>query len=70
MGATLERVRGISSAPSSTFPSAAGSTMSRSEWAKLKGYTGDACPECGSFTMVRNGACQKCETCGSSSGCS
>jgi ribonucleoside-diphosphate reductase alpha chain len=46
------------------------SPLSKSELAKLKGYTGDACSECGSFTMVRNGACQKCETCGSSSGCS
>ncbi|MBI5830677.1 MAG: vitamin B12-dependent ribonucleotide reductase [Armatimonadetes bacterium] len=38
--------------------------------ARLKGYTGEACTECGSFTMVRNGTCLKCETCGSTSGCS
>jgi ribonucleoside-diphosphate reductase alpha chain len=51
-------------------PSALEASLSKSEIAKLKGYTGDACSECGSFTMVRNGACQKCETCGASSGCS
>ncbi|MBN8217352.1 MAG: vitamin B12-dependent ribonucleotide reductase [Spirochaetes bacterium] len=35
-----------------------------------KGYTGDICSECGSITMVRNGTCLKCTTCGSTSGCS
>jgi ribonucleoside-diphosphate reductase alpha chain len=38
--------------------------------AKLKGYEGDACRECGSFTLVRNGVCLKCDTCGATSGCS
>ncbi|HTI02347.1 MAG TPA: vitamin B12-dependent ribonucleotide reductase, partial [Acidisoma sp.] len=38
--------------------------------AKVKGYEGDSCPECGNFTMVRNGTCLKCVTCGSTSGCS
>ncbi|HVJ81272.1 MAG TPA: vitamin B12-dependent ribonucleotide reductase, partial [Planctomycetia bacterium] len=38
--------------------------------ARLKGYEGDPCPECASFTMVRNGTCLKCLTCGSTSGCS
>ncbi len=41
----------------------------RSE-ARIKGYEGDACPDCGQFTMVRNGACLKCESCGASTGCS
>ncbi len=40
------------------------------EKAKQLGYTGDACVECGSMTMVRNGTCLKCITCGSTSGCS
>lgn len=40
------------------------------EKAKELGYTGDSCPECGSMTMVRNGTCQKCITCGSTTGCS
>ncbi|WP_138379962.1 vitamin B12-dependent ribonucleotide reductase [Luteithermobacter gelatinilyticus] len=38
--------------------------------ARMKGYEGDACGECGNFTMVRNGTCLKCDTCGSTSGCS
>ncbi len=38
--------------------------------AMMQGYTGDMCPECSNFTMVRNGTCLKCDTCGSTSGCS
>ena len=38
--------------------------------ARMKGYEGDACPECGNFTLVRNGTCLKCDTCGSTTGCS
>jgi ribonucleoside-diphosphate reductase alpha chain len=38
--------------------------------ARLKGYVGESCGECGNFTMVRNGTCLKCDTCGSTSGCS
>lgn len=34
------------------------------------GYTGDICPECQSITMVRNGTCLKCMTCGATTGCS
>jgi ribonucleoside-diphosphate reductase alpha chain len=37
--------------------------------ARLKGYEGDPCSECGQLTMVRSGACLKCDTCGASSGC-
>jgi ribonucleoside-diphosphate reductase alpha chain len=44
--------------------------MTRAEAARLQGFTGDACGECGSFTMVRNGTCLKCDTCGATSGCS
>ena len=38
--------------------------------AKMKGYEGDACPECSSLTLVRNGSCLKCDTCGATTGCS
>ncbi len=38
--------------------------------ARLKGYEGDMCSECGQFTMIRNGTCLKCDTCGATSGCS
>ena len=38
--------------------------------ARAKGYTGNACGECGQLTMVRNGSCEKCDSCGATSGCS
>jgi ribonucleoside-diphosphate reductase alpha chain len=38
--------------------------------AQMQGYTGNSCSECQNFTMVRNGTCEKCDTCGSTSGCS
>ena len=38
--------------------------------ARMKGYEGDPCVECGNFTLVRNGTCMKCMTCGTTSGCS
>jgi len=38
--------------------------------ARLKGYEGDPCTNCGAFTMVRNGVCLKCDSCGETSGCS
>ncbi|MBM4119687.1 MAG: vitamin B12-dependent ribonucleotide reductase [Nitrospira sp.] len=44
--------------------------QSQRQTARLKGYEGDPCTECKQFTMVRNGTCLKCETCGATSGCS
>ena len=44
--------------------------MDQARTARLKGYEGDACGECGNFTLVRNGTCMKCVTCGATSGCS
>ena len=38
--------------------------------ARGKGYEGEACGDCGNFTLVRNGTCMKCVTCGATSGCS
>jgi ribonucleoside-diphosphate reductase alpha chain len=38
--------------------------------ARLQGYEGDSCDDCGNFTLVRNGTCLKCMTCGSTTGCS
>jgi intein/homing endonuclease len=51
----------------------AAATLARTEAinaSKAKGYTGNACSECGQLTMVRNGACEKCDSCGATSGCS
>ncbi len=44
--------------------------LSASDLARLKGYEGDPCGDCGQFTMVRNGTCLKCITCGTTTGCS
>jgi ribonucleoside-diphosphate reductase alpha chain len=38
--------------------------------AKARGYEGEMCGECGNFTLVRNGTCMKCDTCGGTTGCS
>jgi len=44
--------------------------LDHSEEARMRGYEGDACDECGHFTLVRNGTCLKCMTCGGTTGCS
>jgi ribonucleoside-diphosphate reductase alpha chain len=44
--------------------------LERVREARMKGYVGDSCGECGNFTLVRNGTCLKCATCGGTSGCS
>jgi len=46
------------------------SRAARAAQARLKGFEGDGCGACGNFTLVRNGTCLKCNTCGSTSGCS
>ncbi len=55
-----------------TAPSvvAAPSVSEQVRVARMQGYEGDACTSCGSFTMVRNGSCLKCVSCGATSGCS
>jgi ribonucleoside-diphosphate reductase alpha chain len=44
--------------------------VERAAEARVKGYEGESCRECGNFTLVRNGTCLKCDTCGGTSGCS
>jgi ribonucleoside-diphosphate reductase alpha chain len=53
-----------------TAASAKAQIAERRAEAKAKGYEGEACPECLNFTLVRNGTCLKCDTCGSTTGCS
>ena len=60
----------ISEAQPSAHAAAADTKRDKIREAKVKGYEGDACRECGNFTLVRNGTCMKCVTCGSTSGCS
>lgn len=45
-------------------------TAEKVRLARLKGYEGDPCPECGQLTLVRSGSCCKCDSCGATSGCS
>lgn len=44
--------------------------VSKVQVARMMGYEGDACPECSAFTLVRNGTCLKCDSCGATTGCS
>ena len=52
------------------FEPAAMPAIDQRAQARMKGYEGESCSECGNFTMVRNGTCLKCDSCGSTSGCS
>ncbi|MHA1158589.1 MAG: vitamin B12-dependent ribonucleotide reductase, partial [Alphaproteobacteria bacterium] len=51
-------------------PHGLGDVAEQRKLARLQGYEGDSCPECGNFTLVRNGTCLKCDTCGGTTGCS
>ncbi len=57
-------------APAGTAAPAVAKTLDKREEARMKGYVGEACPECANFTLVRNGTCLKCDTCGGTTGCS
>ncbi|MBV7393327.1 vitamin B12-dependent ribonucleotide reductase [Mameliella sediminis] len=56
--------------PKSGGGSASAMAMTAVTKAKMQGYEGEACGECGNYTLVRNGTCMKCNTCGATSGCS
>ena len=43
---------------------------SQIQHAMTQGYEGESCSECNNFTLVRNGTCLKCMTCGTTTGCS
>lgn len=60
----------VAAVASETAVAAASVTMDARTKAKLQGYEGDPCGECGNYTLVRNGTCLKCNTCGGTSGCS
>jgi ribonucleoside-diphosphate reductase alpha chain len=67
----IEQLAEEASAQPAARPAAAQvSDGERRAKARMQGYTGNSCTECGNFTMVRNGTCEKCETCGATSGCS
>ena len=59
------------STPDAIKASSSGDAMaSKVQVARMMGYEGDACPECSAFTLVRNGTCLKCDSCGATTGCS
>ena len=53
-----------------TTPAERAAVAEKRSQARLQGFTGEACGECGNFTLVRNGTCLKCDTCGATTGCS
>jgi ribonucleoside-diphosphate reductase alpha chain len=60
----------FSAAPAITLAPVISETAELRAIARLKGYEGEMCGDCGNYTMVRNGTCFKCDTCGGTSGCS
>ncbi|MCA6121555.1 vitamin B12-dependent ribonucleotide reductase [Bradyrhizobium sp. WSM 1704] len=65
-----EKLEAMKWSKAGTAAAAAPSKAERRAEAKAKGYEGEMCSECGNFTLVRNGTCMKCDTCGSTTGCS
>ncbi|MBD3625959.1 MAG: vitamin B12-dependent ribonucleotide reductase [Rhodobacteraceae bacterium] len=66
---TARQASGNGSGGSTAVASGSVSMDARTK-AKMQGYEGDPCGECGNYTLVRNGTCMKCNTCGGTSGCS
>ncbi|MBR0973939.1 vitamin B12-dependent ribonucleotide reductase [Bradyrhizobium japonicum] len=65
-----EKLEALQWSKSGTAQTLVPSKAERRAEAKAKGYEGEMCSECGNFTLVRNGTCMKCDTCGSTTGCS
>ncbi|HEU0223200.1 MAG TPA: vitamin B12-dependent ribonucleotide reductase, partial [Paracoccaceae bacterium] len=61
---------GVSEAVAEAVAGIGAAVRDRRAQARMQGYEGDPCGECGNFTLVRNGTCLKCVTCGATSGCS
>jgi len=69
-GQVVETKGSGGSAAAASVGAAGVAVMDRVAEARMKGFEGDPCGECGNFTLVRNGTCMKCNTCGATSGCS
>jgi ribonucleoside-diphosphate reductase alpha chain len=65
-----EKLEALQWSKAGAAAAAAPSKAERRAEARAKGYEGEMCGECGNFTLVRNGTCMKCDTCGSTTGCS
>ncbi|MBM3567905.1 MAG: vitamin B12-dependent ribonucleotide reductase [Alphaproteobacteria bacterium] len=70
LAVTATETRSVTLGVSESVMAAVDSKLEAMRLAKQKGYEGDSCPECGNFTLVRNGTCLKCQTCGGTTGCS
>mgnify|MGYP000677244080 CR=1 FL=1 len=70
MGAGAPVMETMSASVAETLVVAAPIVMDDRLKAKMQGFEGDPCGECGNLTLVRNGTCLKCNTCGGTSGCS
>ena len=70
MSETAAVVADIPQQAPETSTIATASAMDARTKAKIQGYEGDPCGDCGNYTLVRNGTCMKCNTCGATSGCS
>jgi ribonucleoside-diphosphate reductase alpha chain len=68
LAAEFDGALAVSAAPEEDY--ATELRIERIRAARIKGYEGDSCAECGNFTLIRNGTCLKCDTCGATSGCS
>jgi ribonucleoside-diphosphate reductase alpha chain len=69
-GAQAEVSGGSISSSSMSVRSSGSTTVRAIQMARQQGYEGDPCTECQAFTLVRNGSCLKCMTCGATTGCS
>lgn len=76
-GAATLSPQSVPSAPSPVQQVAAKTEQDRNhekaaktQVARQSGYTGDACTQCGSMQVKRNGSCTVCESCGATTGCS
>jgi ribonucleoside-diphosphate reductase alpha chain len=67
---TPEPVGAVATAPAGAAMAKGQIVAAKAREAIAKGYSGDACTQCGQFTLVRNGTCLKCDSCGTTSGCS
>ncbi|WP_375258209.1 vitamin B12-dependent ribonucleotide reductase [Citreimonas sp.] len=65
-----ETTQAISARSTARSTTASVTPLDQRSKAKMQGYEGDPCGECGNYTLVRNGTCMKCNTCGGTSGCS
>ena len=68
--ARLEQVAAVAVAAPRLAPPVVSEAAELRAIARMKGYEGEMCGDCGNYTMVRNGTCFKCDTCGGTSGCS